>query len=193
MANTLSKNANYGSIALVIGAVGFVGIGWVAPQLVPMLILFFGIMTFGVWAFLDEMGLEKPLNKMGAVAFGFAVFGFLNAQIGPQDTQINYVLLYDFGAFLALFFWSAAFLHRGGTVRKVGAVGLLAGVLPLVLLIAGHVAVGFGGAIGVAALWQAVESGQVADPLFSQITNTVVGVWMLGAAYLMRSGAFSPR
>lgn len=193
MVNTLSKNANYGSIALVIGAVGFVGLGWIAPQLAPMLILFFGIMTFGVWAFLDEMGLEKPLNKMGAVAFAFAVFGFLNAQVGPQSVQINYVLLYNFGAFLALFFWSAAFLHRGGAVRKVGAVGLLAGALPLVLLIAGHVAVGFGGAIGVAALWQAVESGQAADPLFLQITNTVVGVWLLGGAGLMRSGALYSR
>ncbi|MEJ6709964.1 MAG: hypothetical protein QNK92_14430 [Amylibacter sp.] len=192
MADTLSKNANYGSIALIIGPVGFAGLGWIAPQLVSMLILFFGIMTFGVWAFLDEMGLENPLNKMGTVAFGFAVFGFLNAQVGPQVTQNNYVLLYDFGAFLALFFWSAAFLHRGGAVRKVGAVGLLAGVLPLVLLIVGHVAVGFGGAIGVVELWQAVESGQVADPLFLQITNTVVGVWMLGAAVLMHSGAPNP-
>ena len=67
-------NAKVAAVGLIVGAVGLDFLNQFAPDLVPLRLMAAGALIFGAWAFCDEMGLRKPLNRAGFVTFAFAMF-----------------------------------------------------------------------------------------------------------------------
>jgi hypothetical protein len=55
------------------------------------------------------------------------------------------------------------------------------------LLVLGHVVLGFGGAIGVQAIWSTQASGQLGDSSFLNIGHICLGLWALASAAILRS------
>ncbi|WP_269583489.1 hypothetical protein [Roseibium sp. Sym1] len=182
-------NARVGACALVAGPLGQVLLGTVSTDLAALNLLALGITAFGAWCLADEMGSRKPLNRAGLLALALAVFAKLQASLGPEGaSQSAFVLLYVFSILLAVLFWSIAFLHRNGTVRRIGAIGALGAFVPLLVLVAGHVFVGLGAFFGVAVLYRASGGGASADASVLTVLHVLIAVWSLLAAWLLWSG-----
>jgi hypothetical protein len=182
-------NARVGACALTVGPLGQALLGIFSTGLVALNILALGITAFGAWCFADEMGSQKPLNRVGLLALAIAVFAKLQASIGPEGAgQSAYVLLYAFAILLAVLFWSIALLHRNGTVRRIGAMGALGTFLPLIILISGHVFVGLGTFFGVAVLYRMSSTDPATNTVFLLAIEVLLAIWSLLAAWLLWSG-----
>ncbi|EAV40118.1 hypothetical protein SIAM614_28766 [Stappia aggregata IAM 12614] len=70
--NMVTLNARVGAVALVLGSCGTAALSFLAPDLTPLRLLSFAVVLLGSWAFADEMGIRKPLNRAGLVAIAFA-------------------------------------------------------------------------------------------------------------------------
>lgn len=105
----------------------------------------------------------------------------------------RYYLLFAAFLLLALMFWSVAFLHRQSSVKVVGAVGVVVSVLPIVALVAGHLAVGAGAFLGIKALLAAGDGAILTDRSFVTLVERLFGLWGYVASWLMWQGhLFSP-
>lgn len=157
--------------------------------LAPIRLLTLAGAAFAAWAFCDEMGFKKPLNRAGFVFFAIATITKVQILLG-LDAQFvgRYYLLYAAFLLLAILFWSVAFLHRSQAPKVVGAAGALAAFAPIAAIIVGHLFVGIGAAVGVGALLSATESGAPADLGFVTIVERIFGLWGYGAAWLLWRG-----
>ena len=184
-----SPNARVGAVALAASAFLTLLLSHVSAPLSPLRLLVLALSAFAAWCFCDEMGMRKPLNRAGFVVFAIAV-GVkvqLILGVGAAESGRSYLL---FAAFLllALLFWSVAFLHRQRSVKLVGAVGVLATALPIVVLVAGHLAVGAGAVLGVKALLAAGDGAALTDRSFVTLVERVFGLWGYVAAWLLWRG-----
>ncbi len=186
---TESRNAKVAAIALAAAAFMTLLLSHISATLAPMRLLTLAGTAFAAWAFCDEMGLGKPLNRAGFVFFAIAVITKIQIMLGLETQFVGrYYLLYASFLLLAVLFWSVAFLHRQRELKVVGAVGVLAAFVPIVAIVVGHLVVGVGAVVGVGSLLAASESGAPADFGFVTIVERIFGLWGYGAAWLLWRG-----
>ncbi|HSS38417.1 MAG TPA: hypothetical protein VLT58_06590 [Polyangia bacterium] len=176
-------------MALALSAFMTLLLSHVSASLAPLRLLALAGSAFAAWCFCDEMGLRKPLNRAGFVVFVIAV-GVkvqLILGVGPREAG-RYALLFAAFLLLAMLFWSVAFLHRQRSVKVAGALGLVATVLPIAALIAGHLAIGAGAFLGVKGLLAAGEGAALTDRSFITLVERLFGLWGYLAAWLLWRG-----
>ena len=161
----------------------------VSAPLAPLRLLTLAIAAFAAWAFCDEMGMRKPLNRAGFVFFAIAVVAKVQLALGlAAEFAGRYYLLYGAFLLLSVLLWSVAFLHRQRALKVVGAVGLIATGLPIAAIVVGHLAVGLGGAIGVSAMLAATDGAAPSDLGFVTLVERIFGLWAYVAAWLLWRG-----
>ena len=185
-------NARVGAAALVAGSGGTVLLKLVPTGLVPMLVLALGLSALGAWAFADEMGLRKPLNRAGLVAFAFAAMAKAMVLLQQPGSGQRFLVLYLFSLLLALLLWSLALLHRDGSLKLAGALGAAGAVLPVLMLVAGHIFLGAGAIWGISALDGAATAQPQASPAIVGIIDAIFLAWSLLAAAALWSGKIEP-
>jgi hypothetical protein len=122
-----SRNAKVAAITLAVAAFMTLLLSHFSATLAPMRLLTLTAAAFAAWAFCDEMGLKKPLNRAGFVFFVIATITKVQILLGLETQFLaRYYLLYTAFLLLAILFWSAAFLHRQRELKVVGAIGALA-------------------------------------------------------------------
>lgn len=185
-------NARVGAVALAASAFLTLLLSHFSATLSPLRLLAVAGSAFAAWCFCDEMGMRKPLNRAGFVLFVIAVAVRVQRILGvsPSAAGRNDLL---FAAFLllALLLWSVALLHRQRSVKIVGAVGVVASVLPIAAIVVGHLAVGAGAFLGVNALLEAGNVGAPADGSFVTLVQRLFGLWAYVAAWLLWRGHIS--
>jgi hypothetical protein len=185
---TNSLNARVGAVALAAGAFLTLLLSHFSDSLAPLRLLVLALTAFAAWSFCDEMGMRKPLNRAGFVFFAIAVAVKVQIVLGvAAGVAGRYQLLYAAFLLAALLLWSVAFLHRQRTLKVVGAVGVLASILPIVALVAGHV-VGLGALFGVGALLSAADGLAPVDSGFVTLIERIFGLWAYGAAWFLWRG-----
>jgi hypothetical protein len=186
-------NAKVGAVTLAAGAFLTLLLTHVDASLAPLRILTLAVAAFAAWAFCDEMGLRKPLNRAGFVFFALAVITKVQTLLGVA-TQFagRYHLLYAAFLLLAILFWSIAFLHRQRELKVAGTIGLLATLAPIAAIIVGHLVVGLGAAVGIGALLSATEGGTPSDLSFVTMVERIFGLWGYVAAWLLWRGHIAP-
>lgn len=184
-----SLNAKAGAVALGAAAFMTLLLSHTAVSLAPLRLLTLAVAAFAAWAFCDEMGFRKPLNRAGFVFFAIAAATKVQMALGLVAPFVGrYHLLYAAFLLVAVLLWSVALLHRQRDLKIVGAVGVAASLIPLVALVVGHLALGFGAAIGVDALLSAAEGAAPANPGFVTLVERVFGLWGYAAAWLLWRG-----
>jgi len=134
-------------VSLILGAALHAGGALFWPALVPLRIFGFILLLSGYLGLLSLLGLDRPLNRLSAVLAGYAAMGNLGwLLIEPASEGFGF--LYVLCLFGAFFVTSVAGLHRKGALRSAGLVGAAASVVPLLALVAGHVALGGFGLLG---------------------------------------------
>ena len=183
-----SLNAKVGAVTLAAAAFLTLLLSHTAISLAPLRLLTLAIAAFAAWAFCDEMGLKKPLNRAGFVFFAIAAITKLQITLGLDAHFIGrYYLLYAAFLLLAVLFWSIALLHRQRQLKIVGAVGVLATVAPIAAIIMGHIMASVGAAIGIEALL-AATGGPPSDHRFVTVIERIFGLWGYVAAWLLWRG-----
>ena len=164
--------------AVALGAAAFMTLvlTHVSAPLAPLRLVTLAIAAFATWAFCDEMGMRKPLNR---AAFVFFAPGELRRE--PERDL-------DFGdrrdaAFLlvSVLLWSVA-------LKLVGAVGVIATAFPIGAIVVGPLVVGVGAAIGVGALLAATDGSAPSDLGFVTLVERIFGLWAYVAAWLLWRG-----
>lgn len=184
-----SLNAKVGAVALALAAFFTLLLSHVSQPVAPLRLLAISLAAFAAWAFCDEMGLRKPLNRAGFVFFAIAVATKVQVTLGVSTTFIGrYHLLYATFLLAALLFWSVAFLHRQRTLKVVGAVGVLTSLAPIVALVVGHVVVGVGAVLGVESILSAANGTSSTTSGFVTLVERVFGIWGYAAAWLLWRG-----
>lgn len=182
-------NAKVGAITLAVGAFMTLLLSHLETSLAPLRILTLAIAAFAAWAFCEEMGLRKPLNRAGFVCFAIALMTKVQILLGVATQFVGrYYLLYAAFLLLAVLFWSVAFLHRQRELKVVGAIGVLATLAPIAAIIVGHVVVGLGAVVGVGSLLSATEGGTPSDLGFVTIVERIFGLWGYVASWLLWRG-----
>lgn len=186
---TESLNAKVGAVALIVVAFSMLLLSHFSVSLAPLRILILAIAIFAVWTFCDEMGLRKPLNRAGFVFFVIAAASEIQVYLGLAIEFIGrYSLLYAAFLLLAVLFWSIALLHRQRSLKIIGAVGLFASLAPLIAIVIGHMAVGFGAALGVDAILSAAEGSSSTNVSFVILIERIFGLWALAVGWLLWRG-----
>jgi len=187
----ISQNAKVAAISFPCGAILLHGLNQVDTSLLPLRLFAIALLVFGVWAFSDEMGLKKPLNRASFVSFIFAMTALIAIVLEPKSARNTYYLIYAFGLLIALLGWCAAFLHRQETLRWVGALGASISVLPLLLLLAGHLSLGGGALFGFSALFNLPTGAKLlGSPQLNSIEAMLV-VWSIVAASCLLRGSIA--
>lgn len=182
-------NAKVGAVTLAIGAFMTLALSHTSVSLAPLRIITLAIAAFAAWAFSDEMGIRKPLNRAGLICFAIAAVAKVQIALGVDQHLLGrYLLLYAAFLLLAVLFWSVAFLHRQRELKVVGAVGLLATATPIVAIVAGHVLVGVGATLGVSGLLAATQGAAPTDASFVTLVERIFGLWGYVAAWLLWRG-----
>ncbi len=184
-----SLNAKVGAISLCVAAFMTLLLSHSALPLAPLRLLTLAITAFAAWAFCEEMGLSKPLNRAGFVFFAIAAAAKVQiaAGLAPQFAG-RYYLLYSVFLLVAVLIWSVALLHRQRALKIVGALGLAASLVPIAVLVAGHLAAGLGAALGVSAMLSVAEGAVPADMGFVTLVERIFGLWGYVAAWLLWRG-----
>jgi hypothetical protein len=186
-------NAKVGAVTFAAGAFLTLLLTHVDASLAPLRLITLAVSAFAAWALCDEMGLTKPLNRAGFVFFAMAVMAKLQILLGVEaQVAGRYQLLYAAFLLLAVLFWSVAFLHRQRELKLVGAVGVLAALVPIAAIVIGHVALGLGAVLGVGALLAASEGGTLSDTSFVITVERIFGLWGYVAAWLLWRGHIAP-
>lgn len=182
-------NAKVGAVTLAIGALMTLVLSHTSVALAPLRIITLVVAAFAAWAFSDEMGIRKPLNRAGFMFFSIAAFTKVQIALGVEQHLVGrYLLLYAAFLLLAVLFWSVAFLHRQRELKVVGAVGLLATAAPIIAIVVGHIAVGLGAALGVSSLLSATQGATPTDTSFVTMVERIFGLWGYVAAWLLWRG-----
>ncbi len=180
-------NARAGSVALFMGAGGGLALKLLAPALGPILLLCLASTTFGVWCFADEMGIQRPLNRAALVAYCFAAIAKTMLLMGAAG-EPGFLVLYSFAILVALLLWSAALLHREGFLKLAGAVGAIASLAPIALLMAGHLVLGVGAFLGIEALYDFGSDATRSNLPVIRLIDFVLFAWAALVAGLMWGG-----
>jgi hypothetical protein len=184
-----STNAKVGALSLAFAALVTLVLTHISISLAPLKIMSLALAAFAAWAFSDEMGIRKPLNRAAIVCFVAAVGARTLIELGvPASVEGRYYLLYAAFLLLATLLWSVAFLHRQGGIKIVGAAGLMATLAPIGLIVVGHVVVGIGSALGISSLLEATQGANVADTGFIVLAERVFGLWAYVASWLLWRG-----
>lgn len=184
-----SLNAKVGAISLCVAALMTLLLSHSSLSLAPLRLLTLAITAFAAWAFCEEMGLSKPLNRAGFVFFVIAVAAKVQIAVGLESQFAGrYYLLYAAFLLVAVLLWSVAFLHRQRALKIVGALGVAASLVPIVVLVAGHLVVGLGAVLGVSAMLSAAEGAAPGNPGFVTLVERIFGVWGYVAAWLLWRG-----
>jgi len=184
-----SLNAKFGAIALALAAFTTLLLSHTGYSLAPLRTLTAAIAIIAVWAFCDEMGMRKPLNRAGFVFFLIAMTAKFRISLGVASQLTGrYQLLYAAFLLLAVLLWSMAFLHRQREVRLAGAVGLLAAMAPIASIVAGHLVLGASAIFGVGSLLTAAEGSLPSDLTFLAVTERIFGLWSYAAAWFLWCG-----
>jgi len=186
---TPTFNARVGAVAIFIGGIGIGTLSLLPEKFAPLSLLSLGISVFGCWALSDEMGTEKPLIRGAMVAFVFAAAAKSQALLLLDAALIaRFYIFYAFTILVALLLWSAAFLHRQKELKIIGAVGALATVVPIVMLLLGHVVVGVGGVFGLTALFSVAEGGTQIKFAAIDSIDLIFAVWAIVAGFVLWGG-----
>jgi len=189
-----SLNAKVGAVTLALAAFMTLVLSHLSVPLAPLRILTLAIAAFAAWAFCDEMGLRKPLNRAGFVFFAIAAMAKVQIALGLATQFVGrYYLLYAAFLLLAVLFWSVAFLHRQRELKVVGAIGILATMAPIAAIVVGHVVIGLGAALGVGAMLSATEGTSPTDLGFVTLVERIFGLWCYVAAWLLWRGHISSK
>lgn len=184
-----SLGAKVSAIVLAASAFLTLFLSHFAQTLAPLRLLTLALSAFAAWSFCDEMGMRKPLNRAGFVCFVIAVVAKGQLILGVAAAyQARFSLLHAAFLLIALLFWSLAFLHRKRTVKAVGALGVLASLTPIIILVVGHLALGAGAFLGVGALLAATEGAPSTDYSFVTLVERLFGLWGYLAAWLLWRG-----
>lgn len=184
-----SLNAKVGAVTLVFGGFLTLLLSHFSEPLAPLRILSLVVMAFATWAFCDEMGIRKPLNRAAMVFLGLAIVTRCQILLGvATDDYGRYMLAYAALLLAAMLFFSIALLHRRRAPRLVGAAGLLVSALPIAALIVGHIIVGGGAFFGVQSLLAAADGNGTGDTSFVVLIERLFGLWAYFAAWLLWRG-----
>lgn len=187
--HALSLNAKIGATALAAAGLFSLVLTHFAAPLAPLRLLSLALLAFAAWCFCDEMGMGKPLNRGGFVFFAIAVTVKVQIALGVSPEFVGrYYLLYAGFLLTALLFWSVAFLHRQRAPKVVGAVGVIAGLAPIIALVIGHAALGSSAFFGVGAILSASEGGAPIDLSFVTLIERIFGLWCYLSAWLLWRG-----
>jgi len=146
----------------------------------------------GAWAFSDEMGLRKPLNRAGLIVFIVSVMALSVTILEPTNSNIGkYYLLYSFTLLFAVLIWSLAFMHRKRKIKTIGQIGVLAAAVPIVALIAGHLSVAIGAFIGVDSLLNMSAGHDILRSVPVKAIEATFILWSCATAYMLWSGRLS--
>lgn len=126
------------------------------------------------------MGLRKPLNRAAFVSFTFAIGALLFLTLQPTQASHQYFLIYSFGLLFSVLAWSAAFLHRQKSMKLIGSLGAAASLLPLAVLVGGHISIGFGTVMGINLLFDLPRGTSL---LGSRAINTIEAIFVLWALF----------
>lgn len=186
---TESLNAKVAAVTLAIAALMTLLLSHTSMSLAPLRLLTITIAAFAAWAFCDEMGMKKPLNRAGFVFFTIAVATKVQLALGLSSQFIGrYYLLYSAFLLLAVLFWSVALLHRERSLKIVGAVGVAATLAPIAAIVIGHLVVGAGAVIGVDALLSATDGDKLTNLHFVTLVERIFGLWAFIVAWLLWRG-----
>jgi len=184
-----SLNAKAGAVALAAAAFMTLLLSHFSAPLAPLRLLTLALTAFAAWAFCDEMGLTKPLNRVGFVFFAIAVATKVQIALGVTAPFVGrYYLLYAAFLLLAVLLWSVALLHRQRALKVVGAIGVIASLAPIAAIVAGHLAVGVGAVFGAGAILSATDGGVLSDTSFVTGVERIFGLWAYVAAWLLWRG-----
>ncbi|TCV85844.1 hypothetical protein [Sulfurirhabdus autotrophica] len=184
-----SLNAKVGAVTLAVAAFMTLLLSHIDTSLAPLRILTLTVAAFAAWAFCDEMGLRKPLNRAGFIFFTIAAITKVQISLGiATEFAGRYYLLYAAFLLLAVLFWSIALLHRQRELKVIGAVGVIATLAPIAAIIVGHIVVGLGAALGVGSLLAATEGGPLTNLSFVTMVERIFGLWGYVAAWLLWRG-----
>ena len=185
----VSANAKIGAVALGAAAFMTLLLTHVSAPLAPLRLLTLAFAAFATWAFCDEMGMRRPLNRAAFVFFAFSVIAKVQIALGlTAEIAGRYYLLYAAFLLLSVLLWSVAFLHRQRAVQVVGAVGVIATALPIGAIVIGHLAVGVGATLGVGAMLAATDGAAPSDLGFVTLVERIFGLWAYVAAWLLWRG-----
>ena len=188
-ARAQTLNAKVGAVTLAIAALMTLALSHTSIALAPLRIITLTIAAFAAWAFSDEMGIRKPLNRAGFTFFSIAAFAKVQITLGVEQHLVGrYLLLYATFLLLSVLFWSVAFLHRQRELKVVGAVGLLATAAPILAIVVGHLVVGFGAVLGVNGLLEATQGAVPSDTSFVTTVERIFGLWGYVAAWFLWRG-----
>ena len=186
---TESLNAKVAAVTLAVAAFMTLLLSHFSVALAPIRLLTFATAAFGVWAFCDEMGIAKPLNRAGFVFFAIAALAKIQLFLGITNQFIGrYYLLYSAFLLLAVLFWSVALLHRQRSLKTVGAIGVAASLLPTAAIVVGHLVLGIGAAIGLEAILSATEVNDTTDLSFVILVERIFGLWAYVVAWFLWKG-----
>ena len=184
-----SLNARVGAVSLVIGAIALLILTTQEDSLTPLRLLTLGIITLGVWALCDEMGMRYPLIRAGFVAFIFAMFARSSALVETHSDSLDrYYLLYAFALLIAIFIWSVAYLHRHRDLKIAGALGVVATIVPIIAIVFGHIVLGAGAFFGVSSLLTAAEGAAMNDFSAINTIDYIFSLWSFITAWFLWRG-----
>lgn len=149
--------------------------GTIGPVVHAAMIVLLMLTAFGFATFCMLGGAARPLILAGAVSYGLAFFGHVGAGTingfvvpalaahGSLASRDVFLLAWEanqalatlgvIAASVAFLFWSAELLRSGGREAKVvGALGIIAGAMPIGLLIGGLITMNVSGALIVYAI-----------------------------------------
>ena len=186
---TITQNAKVAAVALTIAAFLTLVLSHLHEPLAPLRLIILALAAFATWAFCDEMGMSKPLNRAGFVFFAMAAASKIQLSLGvATEFEGRYYLLYAAFLLVSLLLWSVAFLHRQKTLKIFGAVGVLATLVPIIALVLGHLVVGVGAVLGIGAFLAATNGTAVADLGFVTLVERMFGIWGYITAWLLWRG-----
>jgi hypothetical protein len=186
---TASLNGKVGAVALAVSGFLNLVLSHFSAPLAPLRLLSLSLAAFAAWSFCDEMGMRKPLNRAGFVFFAIAVTAKVQITLGVATAFAGrYYLLYAAFLLVALLLWSIALLHRQRALKVLGAVGVLASLVPIIALIIGHLALGAGAVLGVGAMLSSTEGTSPTDLGFVTLIERMFGLWGYVVAWLLWRG-----
>jgi len=189
MKKLVALNARVSAVCILLGAVLLHVFNQTYTELVPIRIVTLLVLVMGAWAFCDEMGLRKPLNRAGLIVFIVSVMSLGVTILEPSNKNIGqYYLLYAFTLLFAILIWSMAFMHRKQKIKTIGKIGALAAAVPIVALIMGHLSVAIGAFVGVDSLLSMSGGHEILSSVPVKAIEATFIVWSCAAAFVLWSG-----
>lgn len=185
-------NARVSAVCILLGSVLLHVLNQTNTGLVPLRLVTLLILVMGAWAFSDEMGLRKPLNRAGFVVFMMSIVALGVTVLEPSMNNVGkYYLLYSFALLFSMLIWSMAFMHRKRDVQVMGKIGVLAAVVPIAALIVGHVSVAAGAYIGVDSLLSMTGGADILNSIPVKAIEATFILWALATAIMLWKGKLS--